>query len=423
MDRNFEKTLSYWKEGALRYPLLVRGARQVGKTYIIEKFGKSHFESFEKVNFEAQPEASAFFESLDPFEILQRLEVWTKRRIYPGKTLLFLDEIQGCPKAILALRYFKEKMPELHVIGAGSLLEFALLQNQFSFPVGRVQFAYMHPLSFKEFAKGLGYPLETHEDALRYVREYLSVGGMPAAVQHYKSTRSILECSRIQDILLGTYRADFGKYASNAEQKYLRIVFDGITSLVGEQVKYSKIDDQIKSRELKTALEQLEWAGLVHLIYATSASGIPLKAQIKQNKVKPLFLDIGLLQRSLEVDPELIWNQELIEINKGALAEQFVGQELLAYRDAFRDEKLYFWEREKSDAEIDYVISLDHHIIPIEVKAGKYGRLRSLKQFMEEKKSPIGICISERPLSFERGVLFVPFYQIEEIPILIKKHL
>lgn len=423
MDRSIEKTLRSWKEGTLRYPLLIRGARQVGKTFIIEKFGKEFFESFERINFEAQPEAIAFFESLDPREILQRIETWTKRPIRPGKTLLFLDEIQACPKAILALRYFKEKMPELHVIGAGSLLEFTLIQGKFSFPVGRVQFAYMHPLSFQEFTKGLGYQLDSHEAAIRHVKEYFLVGGMPAAVQHYKGSHSLLECSQIQDILLGTYKADFNKYATEAEQKYLRIAFDGIPSSVGEQIKYSKIDDQVKSRELKTAIQQLEWAGLVHPIYATSASGIPLKAQIKQNKVKPLFLDIGLLQRSLEVDPELIWTKDLIEINAGALAEQFVGQELLAYRDAFRDESLYFWTREKGDAEVDYILSTENQIIPIEVKAGKYGKLRSIRQFMHEKKAPIGICISQKPLSFENGILFIPFYKIEEIPILVKKYL
>ncbi len=423
MDRFIQKNLNNWKSGRLRYPLLIRGARQVGKTYIIDKFGKEAFESFEKVNFEAQSEAIAFFESLDPFEILQRLQTWTKRTITPGKTLLFLDEIQTCPKAIQALRYFKEKMPELHVIGAGSLLEFTLIQGKFSFPVGRVQFAYMQPLSFKEFCNGLGYQLDLHDEAIRRVKEYFLVGGMPAAVEHYKNSHSLLECSRIQDILLATFRADFGKYATETEQKYLKIAFDGIPTLVGQQIKYSKIDPEIKSRELKTAIDQLEWAGLVHPIHATSASEIPLKVQVKKTKVKPLFLDIGLLQRSLEVDPEQVWEKDLIEVNAGALAEQFVGQELLAYRDAFRDEKLYFWEREKGDAEVDYITTIENRIIPIEVKAGKYGRLRSLHQFMHEKKSPLGVCISQNPFSFENRILFIPFYQIKDLPSLIKKYL
>jgi hypothetical protein len=427
MDRSIESCLNDWKEGALRYPLLLRGARQVGKTYVVEKFGAAKFDAFEKVNFEAQPEAIACFESLDPYEILGRLETWTKRPIRCGRTLLFLDEIQACPQAIAALRYFKEKMPELHVIGAGSLLEFALIQGKFSFPVGRVQFLHMRPFSFLEFLKGLGDRVDglSHEEAMQRVKDYFLIGGMPAAVQHFKESRSFLECSRIQEILLSTYRADFGKYATEAEQRYLRIAFDGIPSLVGQQLKYSKIDNQIKSRELKSAIEQLEWAGLVHPIYASSASGIPLKAQVKQNKCKPLFLDIGLLQRSLQVDPELIRTKNLLEINAGALAEQFVGQELLSYSDAFREEKLFFWEREKSgsDAEVDYVLAIDSAIVPLEVKAGKSGHLKSLRQFMEEKKSPLGICLSPNPLSYENKILHVPFYRIADIPSLVKERI
>ncbi len=429
MYRSIEKELKSWKTSNLKYPLLLRGARQVGKTFVIEKFGSEEFDSFEKVNFEAQPEAAAFFESLDPTQILQRLEIWTGRTIRPGKTLLFLDEIQACPKAILALRYFKEKIPELHVIGAGSLLEFTLMQHQFSFPVGRVQFIYMKPLSFEEFASALGHqkwlddPSSFHEELSKCIKEYAIIGGMPAAVQHYFRTRSILECSRILDILLSTYRADFGKYATEAEQKYLRIVFESIGSSVGQQIKFSKIDPDIKSRELKSALDLLEYAGLIHRIYSSSAAGIPLAAQIKRTKAKPLFLDIGLLQRSLQTDPHAILEKDLHQIHAGALAEQFVGQELLAYGDAFQEHHLFFWEREKqtSDAEVDYVISLENKIMPIEVKAGGQGKLKSLHQFMSEKKSPLGIRISPNPLSYQDNILSVPFYMIGQIPKLVKK--
>ena len=186
------------------------------------------------------------------------------------------------------------------------------------------------------------------------------------------------------------------------------------------------VNPEIKSRELKIALEQLQHAGLVQTIHCTSASGIPLAAQIKQKKFKTLFLDIGLVQRALQVDPELIIAQEdLILIHSGALAEQFVGQEFLAYADFFREEKLFFWEREKqnSSAEVDYIITIGQQIVPIEVKAGAHGHLKSLMQFMQEKKSRLGIRISQKPLSYTNGVLSVPFYLISQIPRLAKEFL
>lgn len=438
MYRSLETELNKWKDSPQRYPLLLRGARQVGKTYLIEHLGQS-FESFEMVNFEAQPEAIACFESVKPAEIIQKLELLTKRPIRPKKTLLFLDEIQICPQAIVALRYFKETLPDLHVIGAGSLLEFALVKGEFSFPVGRVQFIYLNPLSFQEFMLARGekenlnlleksspehpIPLSVHADLIHRTKEYFLVGGMPAAASNFMDNHSFLEQSRIQDLLLATYRADFNKYATEAEQKYLQILFDGIPYQVGGQFKYSSIDPHIKSRELKGGLEQLQMAGLIRPIVATSASGIPLAAQIKPNKFKLLFLDIGLVQRALQVDPELMMSNPLSQIHRGALAEQFVGQELIAYGDCFRQDNLYFWEREKhsSSAEVDYIMTIGQSIIPVEVKAGAQGHLKSLHQFMAEKKSALGIRISEHPLSLKDSILSVPFYMIAHIPRLVRQ--
>ncbi len=437
MDRSLEKRLKEWKTDERRFPLLLRGARQVGKTYIIEKLGKT-FESFVSVNFEAQPQAIACFDSLDPEEILLRLQVILKQSVYPGKTLLFLDEIQACPKAIIALRYFKEKLPALHVIGAGSLLEFALAEEKFSFPVGRIQFMYLKPLSFQEFALARGkskvldklqkMTLETlpdantHQEMMRLVKEYFLVGGMPAAVDFFCKNLSLHDANTIQDILLSTYRADFSKYATSAEQKYLKIVFDGLFQTIGQQFKYSKIDPHVRSRELKNALEHLEWAGLIEYIYASSASGIPLSAQVKHSQFKICCLDIGLFQRALQIDPDVVMKEDLVLISRGAIAEQFVGQELLAYTDSSKKGQLFYWQREKktSDAEVDYLITMDRHIIPIEVKAGPHGRLRSLQQFMMEKKSSLGVHISQNPVSFENGILSIPFYMIAYLPELAR---
>ncbi len=438
MKRAIEKELLEWKKSFPRYPLLLRGARQVGKTYVVEELGKT-FEFFEIINLEAQPEAIGCFENLDPFLILQKLELLTKRAIYPGRTLLFIDEIQNSSQAILSLRYFKEKIPNLHVIAAGSLLDFALESGTFSFPVGRVQFIYLKPFSFEEFALALNeeqallalnhssiqkpIPEELHQKCLQKIKEYFLIGGMPASVAEFQSNRSFLIPERILELLLATYRADFSKYATDAEQKYLRLIFEGVVYQIGEKFKYSSIDPHMKSRELKIALDKLQMAGLIYLIFATSASGIPIAQHIKLNKFKPLFLDIGLLQRSLQVDPQLVLTQELIHIHRGALAEQFVGQEILAYASFFREEKLFYWEREKisSSAEVDYIITLKQHIIPIEVKAGSQGRLKSLIQFMNEKKSPLGIRISEAPLSFQNSILSIPFYMIRQIPRIIEE--
>lgn len=437
MERSIEDELKKWKESPVRYPLLLRGARQVGKTYIIEKLGKT-FESFEMVNLEAQPEAIGCFETLNPLEIIQKLELLTKRPIRPKKTLLFIDEIQASPQAIISLRYFKEKLPDLHVIAAGSLLEFTLAQKKFSFPVGRVQFIYLRPFSFAEFALALNkqhtlsllksslpnHPIseEVHQELLQNIREFFLVGGMPAVVAEFCMHRSFLELSRVQDLLLATYRADFGKYATESEQKYLRLLFENIPSQIGHHFKYSTIDPHIRSRELKTALNYLQMAGLIHFIFSSSASGLPLAMQAKPNKFKTLFLDIGLVHRALQIDPELILSHDLLQLHRGAVAEQFVGQELLAYSDFFREEQLFFWEREKqtSSAEIDYVIALGQHMIPIEVKAGAQGHLKSLLQFMKEKKSPLGLRISARPLSYQDSILSVPFYMIQHIPRLVK---
>lgn len=438
MYRSLEKELKLWKDSKLRYPLLLRGARQVGKTYLVEKFGKEEFESFVSVNFEAQPEASACFETLHPEEILIRLHSILKVQIVPGKTLLFLDEIQNCPKAIAALRYFKEKMPNLHIIGAGSLLEFALIDGKFSFPVGRVQFLYLKPLSFWEFLharRGNAFverlstfslselpTADLHEEMLRLVKEYALVGGMPAAVSSFCEFLSLEETSQVHEILLSTYQADFSKYATSAEQKYLKTVFAGVFSVIGEQFKYSKINPDIRSRELKMALEHLQSAGLIYPIYATAASGIPLFAQVKLQRFKALFLDIGLAQHALKLDPNLIFNKDFVQVNRGMMAEQFVGQELLAYSDSHTQGQLFFWQREKkeSDAEIDFVISVDHQIFPIEVKAGPYGKLKSLQVFLNEKKCPFGVQISQKPLSFQGNVLSIPFYLIHEMDRMIK---
>lgn len=438
MERELEHDLLIWKNRADRLPLILRGARQVGKSFIIEKFGKAHFRHLCVVDFELDPLFSTCFETLEPKEIIRQIEGRLGIPIVPSETLLFLDEIQYCPRAILALRYFKEKLGELHVISAGSLLEFILHDHAFSFPVGRVEFMYLYPLSFQEVLKNQGktkllealnscslsdpLPPIFHSTLLEEVKRYLLVGGMPAVVKNFIHTGSFLDCIRIQKNLLNSYKNDFGKYATKTEYRYLQRFFEKSFYIIGEHFKYTKVDPEARSRELKIALRQLTWAGLLHQVFATGASGLPLEIDLKENKFKLLFLDIGLLQSANPVPYDLVLNEDVIQINKGMLAEQFVGQELIAYAPAWDKQTLFFWEREAKNAssEVDYILSLQGRIIPVEVKAGAHGKLRSLHQFMQEKQSPFGLRISQNPLSFENQILSIPLYLINQIPRITK---
>ncbi|MEW6089228.1 MAG: AAA family ATPase [bacterium] len=434
MKRDIEKELYFWKNQKDRMPLLVRGARQVGKSYVIENFGKRAFKNLVVVNFEFQPELKQCFTTLDPIDIINKLQLIMGVNIEEENTLLFLDEIQECPDAIMALRYFKEKKERIAVIGAGSLVEFALKSPGFRMPVGRVQFLYLEPLSFGEFLSVSGnQPLRdylggikldgnfdeaVHRKLLELLRLYLISGGMPAVVKDYIENKDLLNCQRIQNSLLQTYRNDFGKYAKLSENKYLQKIFDTAPRLVGSRIKYSNIDPESRSADLKKALNLLILAGIIKPVYATSASGILLGAQIKESKFKINFLDVGLMQNVSGLQAELAVAKDLMQINSGAVAEQFIGQELTAYLDRYINYQLFFWARDKkrSLAEVDYVINIGSTILPVEVKAGKTGTLRSLKVFLEEKKSPFGVRFSQDQPSYYDKVLTLPLYMAEQLP-------
>lgn len=437
MKRQIYQELIAWKSELMPLPLLLRGARQVGKSYIIEKFGEQEFENFVTLNFEYHPEYAEFFETLVPDEIIQKIFLVLGHKIEKGKTLLFLDEIQECPNAIMALRYFKERMPGLHVIGAGSLLEFALNDENMRMPVGRVEFLRMRPLSFQEYLICLGreelvdflknVTIETgisniiHKSLLQLVRQYMVLGGMPAVLQKFFETSDMQACQRIQTVLLNTYRADFGKYAKQIDHKQLQTVFRVTPGLVGQTIKYSRIDPEVRAEKLKKAIELLNLAGIIHPVYATTASGLPLNALINQKKFKLIYLDVGLTKRVSGLDADILLADDLLLVNQGAIAEQFVGQELLACGDPHDDNELFFWTREeKSTAEVDYVTTIGSQIMPIEVKAGSTGSLKSLHIFMEEKKLPLGVRISQQPLSITKNILSLPLYMISELDRLVR---
>ena len=438
MKRDIDTKLKKWCQDPAHIPLLLRGARQIGKTYTVKKLAEEHFKNIVEINFELEPFYTDCFQSLNPQDIINRITDISRQKITTGETLLFLDEIQNCPQAIMSFRYFKERMPSLHVIGAGSLLEFTLNEVNFSMPVGRVQYLYMKPLSFREYIGALGYegllkqlrhasveePIDKalHNKFLLLTREYLLIGGMPEAIQAYINTNNFQEAQYKQTILLNTYRNDFGKYAKLSAHKYLQKVFDKTPALVGQQIKYNKIEATMRSRELKEAIACLNNANVVRTIYASSASGLPLQALVNEKKFKLLFLDIGLVTRATQVAVGQLMNDDLNLIHQGSISEQFVGQELLAYQDCRVEPQLHYWSRDEigSQAEVDYLITQESQIIPIEVKSGTTGKLKSLHLFMHEKKLAFGIRISESPLTFHQHILSIPFYLISEIPRLVE---
>lgn len=437
MERLIEADLIHWKNQKKHMPLIVRGARQIGKSFLIEQFGEQHFEHVVTLNFELLPRLKVAFQDLDPHKIVQTLELYFGMPIQPNKTLLFLDEIQECPEAIVALRYFKEKMPELHVIAAGSLLEFALQSEKLRMPVGRVQYLYMKPLSFKEFLLALDqFQLKTfiedvqwqanipglvHDKLMEYVRLYFFLGGMPAVIQDYLDNRSLLSARRMQSAILATYRGDFGKYANVAKHKYLEMLFVKVPEIIAQQFRYVDVARDMQSRDLKEALDNLSRAGLINQVFSTNATGLPLRSLIHEKRFKLLFLDIGLVSSAVQYDPQLMMSNHLMGVNRGALTEQFVGQELLVNQDCYLDAEVYYWSRDArgSTAEIDYVIQVGSKIIPIEVKSGSTGRMKSLHMFMAERHSAMGIRISERPFGCSENIASIPLYLVSELQRLL----
>ena len=407
----FEELIS-WKDGANRKPLLLRGARQVGKTYMVRELG-NHFESFIEVNFELLPEACKIFErDLLPDRIIRDLSLFMGKKIEPGQTLLFFDEVQAAPKAIQALRYFYEMMPQLHIISAGSLIDFEL--EKIGLPVGRVTSIYIYPLSFIEFlsAKREYLLIETilehdatsrlneavHKKLLHLLGEYFAVGGMPEAVQCWIDTQDLNRCAAIHQTIIDSYRQDFNKYATRFQIRYVELFFNTIPALLGQKFKYNHIPGEYRKRELLPSLELLVRAGVAHKVVHSGGSGIPLGAEVDPEKFKVIFLDVALAQAILGLNTaSWLLEPELNLINKGAITEAYVGQELLAYAPFNIKNQLYYWHREAraSSSEIDYLIQQENRIVPLEVKSGTAGKLRSLRLFLEtHRNSEYGIRFS-----------------------------
>ena len=429
MKRLAEKQVVGWKNSLRRKPLVIHGARQVGKTWLVENVLAKQFESFVKIDLEKRRDLHTHFSgTLEPQSILSHLEL-TTGRIIPAKTLLFFDEIQACPRAIMALRYFYEEMPELHVVAAGSLLEFAF--GEISIPVGRVQYLHMHPMTFYEYLLAMGkevmaeYTLNPPDNVaesvqqiiLNELRSYFFVGGMPECIKTYRDSGSMVETFHVQSEILDSYRDDFSKYMPRINTMCLDAVFLNVAKSVGEQLKYTRLNDGHSGKMNRKAFDLLAKARIIHKIPACDPSGLPLGATANQKKFKASMLDIGLMQRLCQVPVELELQQEnLLAMYRGKLAEQFVAQELLAWHSS----ELFYWAREArgSNAEVDYLVVRKGKIYPVEVKSGAGGSLRSLHLMLEKYRNcPQGLVLYSGTSNKLPGqqLVFLPLYCVATI--------
>lgn len=401
--RNIDDKLLEWKESPRRKPLLIRGARQVGKSTAVGHLGKG-FKYFVEVNLESQPSIRQLFtKDIDVHRTCEAISATLGIPVVAGKTLLFIDEIQVCQEAIMSLRYFKEDYPELHVIAAGSLLEFTLEELP-SFGVGRIRSLYMYPFSFDEFllAQGLDttvdfkhkatslspLPEAVHNKLVEQLKTFYLVGGMPAAITEWVESKSYIECTRVHNDILDTYQDDFSKYKSRISPALLRQVLRSVALQAGCKFVFRQVADDIHSSVIKEALHLLTLAGLIKPVTHSDGNGVPLGAEENCNYTKYLFLDFGLMQTMLGTPAaNVLLSSDVDFVNKGAASEMFAGLELVKNHDCFQKAEMYYWQNlsRGTNAEIDYLVVKDGIVVPIEVKASTRGSMQSLWLFMRKK--------------------------------------
>lgn len=433
MERFIYTDLVNWKTSLNRKPLLLRGARQVGKTYIVRQLGKT-FTNYLEVNFESEPEVKNFFTAnLSPDLICTKLSAYYSIPIIDGKTLLFFDEIQACHQAIQSLRFFYEKRPDLHIIAAGSLLEFALEQIS-SFGVGRIRSIFMYPMSYNEFLIAVGKkslieikssanpenPIDSvfHNQLKDWFTKFLIIGGMPEVVKTFVETNDLLQTQLILDDIINSFEDDFVKYKKKVNTLRLKDVFLSIINQTGNKFNLSNSSETGNHEQKKEALDMLSMAGLCYKVYHTSANGLPLASEKNLKKFKVVFFDMGILQRSLKINlADFITAENLQQINKGNIVEQYVGLEYVKKCHTYSKPELFYWHREKkgSNAEVDYLIENKGQIIPIEVKSGLQGKMQSLFMFLELKKQTQGIRASLENFSQYDKIKVYPVYAIDNL--------
>lgn len=433
LDRHIDSELLNWKNAPDRKPLLIRGARQVGKSSSVRNLSTA-FDFFLEINFEEHKSVHSLFAGdLSPDLLCENLSILFEAKIIPGRTLLFLDEIQACIPAISALRFFYEKMPDLHVVAAGSLLEFALAELP-SFGVGRIRSMYLYPLSFDEFLLAMDQsnllkmkkkadvahplPKPIHDKLLGFLKRFLIIGGMPEVVKKYVVDRDIEGCQRVLDDLVSSFQTDFAKYKSRVPAVRIREVFEAIVQQTGGKFVYKKASSHLNTGQIKESLELLIMAGLIIPVTHTAANGIPLGAEINRKKRKMILIDTGLFQRLLKLKiSELLFSDDFNLVNKGGIAEQFIGLEIIKTASCYDQTDLYYWHREalNSNAEVDYLIQSKGEIVPIEVKSGSKGSMTSMFLFLNEKDGRYGCRMSTENFSAYERVKIYPLYAFGNI--------
>ncbi len=426
MQRDRLKDLEQWRHDPYHKPLLIRGCRQVGKSWLVREFGKQ-FDTFIEINFEKNKLVHSYFSGdINIDVILEKLALHHRVKITPGKTLLFFDEIQTCEGALQSLRYFKEDKPDIHIIAAGSLLDFAL--NKLGIAVGRVQFLQLYPLSFGEYLTVLGlqdlreFLFKQQNDPIvdqqltDHLKNYMWLGGMPAVINAWIADRDPVICQSLQDEIIESYQIDFHRYAKQHEIPHVTKVFESIPAMIGKKFIYSYVDQHSRVDVIKNALMLLETAGIAILCHHTSANQLPLGAQQDDKKFKVYYFDIGIAQRLLGLDIKQWLIKSFRLSNQGEIAEQLVAQELMAYENFHKRAKLYYWHREakSSNAEIDFVIAKNGDIIPVEVKSAAKGRMKSLQLFLESHpNSEFGLKISTGQFAQQNNLIEIPLFGIE----------
>lgn len=418
-----------WKNSKRRKPLIIEGARQVGKTWLMKEFGKQAYADTVYINFDSNSRmADLFSADLDTDRLTMGLELYAGRKINPENTLLIFDEVQEVPRALASLKYFYENAPQYHIVCAGSLLGIALHQGT-SFPVGKVDFLKLYPLSFSEFLMATGnerfaellknqdYEMitsfkQTYIDALKH---YYFVGGMPEAVQSFTESKDFNEVRAIQKRILAAYEQDFSKHAPNDIVPKIRMLWNSIPSQLARENKkfiYGLVRESGRAREYETAIMWLSDCGLVHKVSRVNAAGIPLKAYEDLKAFKLFIVDVGLLGCMTGLRQRtLLDGDDLFVEFKGALTEQYVCQQLKTIEDL----GVYYYTNDRGSCEIDFVVDTGEQIVPIEVKAETNLRAKSLKTYRERFEPVLSVRTSMADYKKEDWILNLPLYAIENI--------
>ena len=427
MEREIINDLLKWKESKNRKPLIIHGARQVGKTYIVKKFGKKYYDNLIYVNFETNQELSSqISNSIDAKYVINKLELFYGEKIIPGKTLIFFDEIQANERALTSLKYFCEDAPEYHIVAAGSLLGIAINRENYSFPVGKVQMVNMYPLSFKEFLLAIGrenlieeiqkhfdnderMDKDIHELCLELYRTYLVVGGMPEVVQTYLIEQKKIAAIDVQAEILSSYERDMTKYADNSLSNRIISTFDSIPVQLAkdnQKFQYKVISKGGTSGVFGEAILWLKNSGIVNQVYKVTPE-LPLEIHKDLASFKLYMSDVGLFVNKARYPLyQIDLSQQPTMIAMGPLTEHYVANEL-----RIKGYELYYWES-NGKAELDFMIQKDVDIVPIEVKTSTHTKSRSLDLYMKNYAPRYAIRISEKNFGLENNIKSVPLYAV-----------